>query len=255
MDPYLEHPALWPDVHNRLIAAIADFIAPLVAPRYYVGIKRRTYVFGPDDLAFIGRPDVAVFTHQVAEPQPVYGMAAQRGGPMWVELPMLDEVGETFIEIRAVETGKVITVMEILSPANKVSERGRGDYLAKRTTILETRTNLIEIDLLRAGEPMPARIKQAGVVRGDYNVLISRGWQRPRAQLYAFGVRDSIPTFPVPLLRGEDEPSLALNDILHGLYARARFDLQLRYDRSPMPPLRDEDVAWVQALISTASTS
>jgi uncharacterized protein DUF4058 len=24
MDPYLEHPSLWPDVHNRLIAALAD---------------------------------------------------------------------------------------------------------------------------------------------------------------------------------------------------------------------------------------
>jgi hypothetical protein len=37
MDPYLEHPSLWPDVHNRLIAAIADDLSEHVAPRYYVG--------------------------------------------------------------------------------------------------------------------------------------------------------------------------------------------------------------------------
>ena len=38
MDPYLEHPALWPDVHNRLIAAISDALTPLLAPRYYIGL-------------------------------------------------------------------------------------------------------------------------------------------------------------------------------------------------------------------------
>jgi Protein of unknown function (DUF4058) len=33
MDPYLEHPALWPDVHNRLMAALADDLSERVAPR------------------------------------------------------------------------------------------------------------------------------------------------------------------------------------------------------------------------------
>lgn len=47
MDPYLEHPALWPDVRNSLIAAIRDALAPLVAPRYYVGLERRTYLLQP----------------------------------------------------------------------------------------------------------------------------------------------------------------------------------------------------------------
>ena len=48
MDPYLEHPALWPDVHNRFIAAIADAAVPLVAPRYYVALERRGYLLKPD---------------------------------------------------------------------------------------------------------------------------------------------------------------------------------------------------------------
>jgi hypothetical protein len=33
MDPWLEHPAICPDVHNRLIATIADDLTPRVAPR------------------------------------------------------------------------------------------------------------------------------------------------------------------------------------------------------------------------------
>jgi hypothetical protein len=62
MDPYLEHPAIWQDVHNRLIAAIADAVTPMVAPRYYVALERRTYLLKPDDVVFIGRPDIAIVT-------------------------------------------------------------------------------------------------------------------------------------------------------------------------------------------------
>jgi hypothetical protein len=60
MDPYLEHPSLWPDVHNRLIAAIADALGPLLAPDYYIRLERRTYMLNPDDLVFIGRPDLSL---------------------------------------------------------------------------------------------------------------------------------------------------------------------------------------------------
>lgn len=60
MDPYLEHPTLWPDVHNRLIAALADDLSARVAPRYYVGLERRTYLLKVDDLILVGRPDLAV---------------------------------------------------------------------------------------------------------------------------------------------------------------------------------------------------
>ena len=60
MDPYLEHPSLWPDVHNRLITAVADDLSARVAPRYYVGLERRTYLLKADDVVFIGRPDIAV---------------------------------------------------------------------------------------------------------------------------------------------------------------------------------------------------
>jgi hypothetical protein len=44
MDPYLEHPHLWADVHDSLIAAIRDELVPLVAPKYYVGLQRHTYL-------------------------------------------------------------------------------------------------------------------------------------------------------------------------------------------------------------------
>jgi hypothetical protein len=244
MDPYLEHPALWPDVHNRLIAAIADTITPLVAPRYYVGLERRTFQLKPDDMALIGISDVAVITPRATE---AIGPLAPAGvAVLEVEVPMIDEVGENFLEVHEVGSGTLVTVLELLSPVNKLHGKGRQDYEQKRDQVFRSRTNLVEVDLLRAGEPMPVMRRR---VRSDYRILVSRGAQRPHAQLYAFGLRQAIPVFPLPLLPGDAEPPVDLGAILHALYDRARFDLRLDYTRPPVPPLSQEDAPWAGEIL------
>jgi hypothetical protein len=243
MDPYLEHPALWPDAHNSLIAAIRDAIAPLVAPRYYVGLERRAYQLKPDDLALIGVADVAVIAPRA--PETAGPLAPAGAAVLEVEVPMIDEVGENFLEVHEVATGTLVTVLELLSPVNKLHGQGRQDYERKREQIFRSRTSLVEVDLLRAGEPMPALRRR---VRSDYRILVSRGAQRPQAQLYAFGLRQPIPAFPLPLLPGDAEPEVDLGAIPQALYDRARFDLRLDYTRPPVPPLPEEDAAWAQAI-------
>ncbi|MBV6624465.1 MAG: DUF4058 family protein [Rivularia sp. (in: Bacteria)] len=44
MNPYLENPELWAEVHHRLITAIAIAIAPPIRPKYRVAIEKRTYL-------------------------------------------------------------------------------------------------------------------------------------------------------------------------------------------------------------------
>lgn len=246
MDPYLEQPAIWPDVHNRLITAIADDLAPRLRPRYFVSIEERTYTVAPDDLIFAGRADVAVVEHLkgIAEEPAAFA----HDGAVAVEVPLLDEVRETFLEIRSPDHEQVITVLEILSPANKRGG-GRAQYLEKRLRIFGTRTNLVEIDLLRAGEPMPV-IGWGG--QSDYRILVSRGSRRPRAELLPFGVRRPIPAFDLPLLRGDSEPRLDVGAILHALYDRAGYDLRLNYRAAADPPLADSDAAWADALLREA---
>ena len=58
MDPYLEQPALWPDVHNGLIAELRNTLVPQLRPRYYVALEERTYLAAPTGLTFVSRPDV-----------------------------------------------------------------------------------------------------------------------------------------------------------------------------------------------------
>src|SRR5688572_19039535 len=247
MDPWLEHPALWPDVHDRYLASICDEITPVVAPKYYVGLGRRTYLLQPDDLVFVGRPDVAGVSK--SSPPAERAPAGQAVGVVDVEVAVSDEVSENYLEIRDVESGTLVTALELLSPANKLHREHRQDYLRKRQHILDSGTNFIEIDLLRAGEPMPL---VGNPPASDYRILVSRGWTRPRAKLHAFGVRQPIPVIPVPLAPGEKEPELRLNEVLHALYQRARFDLRFRYDRPSDPPLGEEDAAWARGLFEEA---
>lgn len=237
----MEHPALWPDSHNSLIIAIADKLTPEVAPRYYIGLGRRTYRLQLDDILLVGHPDIAAITHQPA-PKPL-----AEAGVLEVELPMTEEVGENFLEIREVHTGRLVTILELLSPVNKLNDEGRQQYLQKRSNILLSQTNLVEVDLLRAGNPMPV-VGQP--VASDYRILVSRAWQRPRAQLYPFNLQQPIPFFPLPLLRQDDPPEVDLGAILHALYERARFDLRLDYTQPPVPPLVDEDNLWARELLS-----
>ena len=249
MDPYLEHPALWPDVHNSLLAAVRDSVAPDVAPRYYVALERRTYLLKPDDLVFIGRPGIAVVQRQEAV-IPRGQVATAPAAVLEVDVPMADEVEEVFLEVRDVTTGRCVTVLELPSPVNKLTGRGRDTYLEKRTEVLRTRTNLVEVDLLRAGEPMPVI---GPPVVSDYRMLVSRGSRRPHAQLHAWSVRQRIPTFALPLLKGDAEPIVDLGAVLHALYDRARFDLRLDYTQPPVPTLTDDDVAWARSLVASQS--
>jgi hypothetical protein len=251
MDPWLELPTLWLDVHNSLIAALRDEVASRVAPRYYVGIEQHTYVTSAaGDLAVI-RPDIFVGRSRSRRRLPTAGEPAPAGVgvlEMDVEVPVEIQVEEWYLEVRLVATGKLVTVIEVLSPWNKSPGAGRKEYLRKRKHIFKTKTSLVEIDLLRAGRPMPLAIRHP--VESDYRFLVSRGVSRPRAKLYAFGVRQAIPSIPIPLLSKDPEPSLELNTVLHALYERARFDLRLDYTKPPVPPLQEEDAAWARAIVS-----
>jgi hypothetical protein len=246
MDPWLEHPALWPDVHMSLLSAIRDELAPRVAPKYTVALGRRTYLVHPDDLVFVEHSDIGLVSVSPPRDKPAKTFR-EAVGAVDVEVLVNEEVTENYLEVHDVDTGLLVTALELLSPANKLHREHREDYERKRQRILDTRTSLVEIDLLRAGRPMPLA---GSVPESDYRILISRGWQRPHAKLYAVDVRLPIPSVPIPLASGDDEPELQVGDVLHALYERARFDLRLRYDRRPEPPLPDDDAAWAAGIIA-----
>jgi hypothetical protein len=149
-------------------------------------------------------------------------------------------------EVREVGTGEVVTAIEVISPKNKRLGEGRNAYESKRQQVLGSSTHLIEIDLLRGGQPMPILDKG---IQATYRILVSRSDRRPKAELYPFGLQDPIPPFQLPLRRKDTESLVDLQALLHGVYDRAGFDLVIDYTREPVPPLGESDAVWVNALL------
>ena len=247
MNPYLENPELWSEVHHRLITAIADAIAPPIRPKYRVAIEKRAYLSDGEESVLVGIPDVSVLYQKSTTTQtPSTTTLPAQSESITVTLPMPEEVREGYLEIREVATAHVVTVIEVLSPTNKRAGKGRVAYETKRREVLSSPTHLVEIDLLRDGKAM--RI-MSETPQTDYRILVGRGNRRPLAQLYAFTVRQEIPWFLLPLQSGDTEPLVDLQSLLVGVYERAGFDLAVDYTLEPVPPLKEKDRAWADALL------
>jgi hypothetical protein len=213
-----------------------------------VRVEERTYL-DPEGLVFVGRPDVAVRDARRVDRPPDArnpGGKAAAGHSVAVELPVPDQVRERWLEIRDVSSGEVVTVLEILSPSNKRTGRGRSMFEEKRMTVLSTRTPLVEIDLLRGGQPMPMRGSPSS---GGYRILVSRSEKRPIAELFPFSLRDEIPAFRIPLRGGAEEPIVELRQVLDHVYDAAGYDLSIDYLGEPDPALTEVDAAWVDELL------
>jgi len=251
MDPWLEQSGIWKNLHTSLITALRDHLTSLLAPRYYIDIQQRTYITTLPPEEFI-EPDVYVIRENSAPYTAVSEIRTDGSArsekpsgsamPVWVTLPEV-EVVERYLEVRKPKSSEVVTVIEILSPTNKRPGDGRIQYETKRLQIIQSLTHLVEIDLLRGGEPMffagPEESHST-----SYRILVSRSNIRPRAELYPFGIREPVPTFVFPLLPGDDEPTIELTPLLHSIYERARYDLVMDYKTPPEPRLSKEDAMW-----------
>jgi hypothetical protein len=159
-----------------------------------------------------------------------------------------EEISELYLEIREVQTGKVITAIEILSPKNKKTGEGREAYLRKRRRVLQTQTHFIEIDLLRIN---PSFL-QGQLPPSDYHILVSRSHERPEADLYAFSIRDRIPNFSIPLRLDESEPTFDLQILVDQVYQRGRYDLTIDYSQPTQPRLSSQDEIWASSLLASS---
>src|SRR5579871_1852191 len=122
MDPYLEDPAIWPDVHHELISVARELLLAALRPKYFVQIDERLYVADTTDEAWsIIVPDL-----HIREVAPATEFARTVGPAALVEPGIeLDtrfkmEVRESRLKILDREKKEVVTIVEILSPANKV---------------------------------------------------------------------------------------------------------------------------------------
>ena len=113
--------------------------------------------------------------------------------------------------------------------------------------MLSSPAHLVEVDLVRGGTPMPADIRPACT----YSVLVSRADDRPRADFWPFGLRDPLPTVPIPLRPEDGDARLDLRAVLDRVYDEAGYE-DFLYQVDPDPPLAGDDDAWARSLLPRA---
>jgi hypothetical protein len=249
MDPYLEAPSLWPNVHQRLVTYAADSLGPQVRPRYWVQIGERVYVSEPLRSVF---PDVSLTERRPPVRQPQAGgttLAQAPDTPVVLMIPSTP-IREVFLEIRDVRSGHVVTVIEVLSPTNKASGEGQDLYLEKQRQVLASDASLVEVDLLRRGEPtvaVPAELLES-LPAYHYLVCVSRPDNRRQFETYPTTVRERLPRVGIPLRAGEADVLLDLPALLSRAYDNGAYADVLDYTQDPDPPFGGDHAEWVRSV-------
>lgn len=252
MDPYLEG-EMWQEFHERFAGQISGQLMPQLRPKYVALLAKRYVV--DRRAAGIGEAGVRVIypdahvveaddrlLRETATAYDVMSPSVELASPLVEQIPLLS------VEIRDMAERRLVTLIEILSPANK---RGDGvrEYASRRLEILQTNTHLLEIDLLcdgtridLLGEPPPA----------PYYVYLSRAERRPYTQVWAVSLRNPLPTVPVPLLRPDPDAVLDLQAALTACFDLVGYENLLDYSAPPPDGLSQEDAAWAIGVLAAA---
>ena len=257
MNPYLEAPAHWSNVHGRLIAILTDMLDTALPVGYVANIQERCRVVQtersifPDSLVRQDRyttpPSGSTVTASPLRESDVFGADRPR---IVQRLPL--EPRETYIDILdAAESRAVVATIEVLSPVNKTRGDGQEQYLTKQRKVLDSHTHLVEIDLLRAGLPTVASGRPAlpDLPRYDYLVCLHWTGAGEQFEIWPIPLRDRLPRILVPLANNDPPVVLDLQTALDHCYERGRFARQIDYTQPPVPPLTTEDAAWCDALL------
>jgi hypothetical protein len=264
MDPYLEEPSEWSEVHHELISMIRYHLAAALQPNFVVSIEHRVYLsfdsdetngslqswqtvmkqFVPDvhisqPRPFLTTPEFAGFRAAVATALPITP-------PLLLE-PIGDfTVREAYLEIRDKKNRQVITIIELISPFNKVdTAEGYKVFHQKRDTMLQSNVNWVEIDLVRAGKRPPQLANKS-----DYYALLKRKNRPGPYEVWFFNLRDTMPNMTIPLQPPFDDVPLNLQAVFDEVYQRSFYANSVNYEaRVTWPMLLPADEIWAKKRI------
>ncbi len=268
MDPYLEAPDIWPDFHDRLATTLSSALNIQLPGAYYARLQKRPELGITLTTGTTRRivPDVTVLRHPQAPSIPGTAVATL-GQPRTEATPGVDVRIHTepfhhrFVEIRDAERGhKLVTLIEIVSPANKAPGPDRRAYEVKQEEILSSDANLIELDLLRSGRrllPYPELTTAVDTLNADYVVLLNRANLRQGNwmdyTLYPVNLRQPLPCIPVPLAGDDADVLLDLQIAVNRVYREGPYVRALDYATEPNPPLTSEEAVWANERLRTAN--
>jgi Protein of unknown function (DUF4058) len=210
MDPYLEDEKRWPAFQPVVVQALYQMLLPGLMDRYRARVGERIYC-----------SEQALFTSIIRE-----------------------EHKEAFIEVRQRSDGRLITLVEVVSPANKITAEGRKLYLERRDEVKKMNANVVEIDLVLQGQTLIDYAKDAAPT-WDYAVVVTR-WTHPdRYEIYSATLPKRLPRFRVPLASDDRDTVLDLQSAVSRAYDQGDVAKQIDYTRDPATRLSDENRKWL----------
>jgi hypothetical protein len=248
MNPFIEQQ--WRDAHTMLISYLRDHLQERLPTDLVARAEEAAVTLGHDPKTRAYRPDV-----QIREPGALKETASATAAPPLSETAadpirvFVDEEIERWIEI--LDTmGRLVTVLELLSPSNKLESTERDRYLRKRQTFIQGGANLVEIDLVRQGASLtPAAVRtvlrQAGAA---YGVCVVRAAQPAAHEVYPIGLRDRLPAIRIPLRPTDADVVVDLQALINQCHERGRYHL-LNYRIELEPPLALEEAEWVDGIL------
>lgn len=214
MDPYLEVPPFWTELHQQFVAALYQGLAPTLADRYRAKVASRKYA-----------TEVVLFTSVRKEEQI-----------------------EPYVEVRSRADQKLITLIDIVSPANKTTQEGRDAYISIRRDALRHGANAIEIDLILDGRPT-LDYSRDGLPEWDYAVTVTRHISPDRHEIYTSTLQKTLPRFRMPLGGDSRDVLIDLQATFTKAFEAGHFGTRIDYSNDPAVPLDDADRAWLRDLL------
>jgi hypothetical protein len=249
MDPYLEQH--WGDVHHRLITYASDQLQPTLPKDLRARVEERVYVESVQGASRTLVPDVRIVERGRGKGKP-----ASKTRGLAVAEPLLIHLDEPttqgYIEIRDIGSDKkVVTVIEVLSPANKAPGDGQVKYLQKQRELQAAQVNLVQIDLLRTGQPLLPipRERISPAYRTTYQVVVRLGWEPTLLRLHRLPLRERLPVILIPLRPKDKYVPLDLQALVDECYRNGGYEDDLDYTVDPDPPLDPADARWADALL------
>ena len=251
MDPYLERH--WRDVHADLISLARTVLNKELPNDLIARMEERIVI---DDLQHATQrtifPDVRVYEDPTSAKSENASATAVVAEPIILELEVEPHT-ETYLTIVDAEGGELVTVIEVLSSTNKLPGDDREQYRRKRSELLRSRVNVVEIDLIRVGRWQELLAPYVAPPRGQstYRVVTRRVHPKQRGELYPISLRQRLPSVRIPLRATDQDVPLDLQKLVEQVYENGRYD-RLRYASPCEPPLEASDEQWADELLRAA---
>jgi Protein of unknown function (DUF4058)/Protein of unknown function (DUF2934) len=155
---------------------------------------------------------------------------------------------EPYLEVRQVADDRLVTLVDVVSLANKTTDVGRQAYLETRKMARDNGANLVEIDLLLQGKPLLI-CSRDGLPNWDYAVTLMRATQPERYELYTATLQKPLPVFRLPLARHDQDAVLDLQAAFTRCFEEGGYAERIDYRREPPMPLKEADGCWLDEML------